>query len=89
MEASLLQQILSRLTAIESAIATGGGSASSSSTDAVDCLSKLANDLDLSVFKTKGAALLASAGKLPGPEGNAVVSYSFLLSHQSISIFIM
>lgn len=77
---ALLQQILSRLTAIESAIATGGGSGSSSSTDAVDGLSKLANDLDLSVFKTKGAALLASARKLPGPEGNAVVSYSFMLS---------
>ena len=88
MDVSILQQILSRLTAIESAIATSGGSGSSSSADAVDGLAKLANDLDLSVFKTKGAALIASAGKLPGPEGIAVVSCFPRLSFLPLYIYI-
>jgi hypothetical protein len=69
-----LNAILARLTAIEASLASGGsGGGSGSSADAADGLSKLANDLDLSVFKTKGAALLTCAGKLPGPEGAAVV----------------
>jgi hypothetical protein len=70
-----LSAILARLTAIEASLANGGSSGSGGSSADPDGLSKLANDLDLSVFKTKGVALLACAGKLPGPEGVAVVSF--------------
>ena len=73
-DAAVLQAILARLTEIEAAIASGGAGAGAAAPPAGDALSRLANDLDLSVLQTKGAALVKAAEALPGAEAATLVS---------------